>query len=300
MNFSLENNNFSKNPGKPTKLIEYLTKNGLIEHFDIDGSFEPFDKEDFYIAHYKDYVDSFFSDELEKKYKTLLGLKWCKEFAETTRYENASLYYSILHSIKNPESVCFSPTSGFHHATPRKGALFCSFSGQIIASIKIYRELGLSGCYIDLDGHYGNSIDNSYGFVNDLDKAILPEIGNINIQSTHKEYLDELEQRLEMLGKYVAEGKIHYLVFCHGADSHELDDLGRQLTTEEWVKCSEIFYSFVLELQQRLQRQIPLCLSLFGGYRKDDYNEVLSLHTADLIQCLNTLCGQSILTKSVV
>ena len=70
--------------------------------------------------------------------------------------------------------------------------------------------------------------------------------------------------------------------------------MGHQLTTDEWVQCSEIFYSFVLRLQKDLKLQIPLTLCLFGGYRKDDYDSVLSLHTVDLVKCLNILCGQSI------
>jgi hypothetical protein len=46
--------------------------------------------------------------------------------------------------------------------------------------------------------------------------------------------------------------------------------------------------------------QIPLILSLFGGYRRDDYNSVLSLHTADLVMCLNILCGRKINYKTEV
>jgi acetoin utilization deacetylase AcuC-like enzyme len=294
MSLSSKNDNSSRSPEKPKELLGFLCKNNLLNYFFIDDSFKPFEKEDFYIAHHKAYVDSFFSDDLEKRYKRLLGLSWSKELADTTIYTNASLYNSILASIKNPEQVCFSPTSVFHHAFPKKGALYCPFSGQVIASVKIYRELGLSGCYIDLDGHYGNSINNSYDFVDDLDKAIPPEIGNINIDAQHQEYLIGLEQKLKVLEKWIMEDKIQYLVFCHGADSHEWDDLGYQLSTEEWIKCSEIFYTFVLNLQQKMKRQIPLCLSLFGGYRKDDYDSVLSLHTADLVQCLNILCGRNI------
>jgi hypothetical protein len=38
-------------------------------------------------------------------------------------------------------------------------------------------------------------------------------------------------------------------------------------------------------------KQMPLILFLLGGYRKDDHNPVLSLHTAVLVACLNILCG---------
>jgi len=294
MSSTINNDNSSLSPEKPKKLIDFLIRNNLIDYFTIKDSFSPFEIEDFYIAHNKEYVDSYFSDDLGRRYKRLLGLNWNKDFAETTRYTNSSLFYSIQHSINNPNEVCFSPTSGFHHAIPSKGAFYCSFSGQVIASMKIYERYGLSGCYIDLDGHYGNSIDNSYEFVYDLDKAIPPEIGNINIDSKHQIFLDNFEDKLKILEKYIVEDKIHYLVFCHGADSHEWDDLGYQLTTDEWIKCSELFYSFVNNLQIKLNRQIPLSLSLFGGYRRDDYDSVLSLHTTDLVKCLNLLCGHNI------
>ena len=83
-------------------------------------------------------------------------------------------------------------------------------------------------------------------------------------------------------------------MFCHGADSHEWDFLGGGLTTAEWIQCSRMVYNFIKELQEETNKQIPLSLCLFGGYRSDDYDSVLSLHTSDLIECLNILCGQNI------
>jgi acetoin utilization deacetylase AcuC-like enzyme len=166
--------------------------------------------------------------------------------------------------------------------------------------VKIYREYGLCGSYIDLDGHHGNSIDNARDFVKDLDLAISPVCGNINIYSDHRKYIKELKGYLQILRKEILDNRIHYVVFCHGADSHEWDELSSQLTTEEWIECSLLVYSFINDLQVELQKQIPLILSLFGGYRKDDYDSVLSLHTADLVSCLNILCGGNIEYKPEV
>jgi len=103
-----------------------------------------------------------------------------------------------------------------------------------------------------------------------------------------------LRSNLSILRTEITEGRVHYVVFCHGADSHEWDELASQLTTEEWVECSRIVYSFIKEIESQTHRQIPLILALFGGYRRDDYNSVLSLHTADLVTCLNILCGHNI------
>ena len=293
--------NLSKSPLKPKLLMEFLAKENLSGYFCLVDDFKPFDREDFYLAHTERYVNGFF-DGIEKIRDSdgFLGIQWSEQFADSVRYTNASLYYAILNSVHNPQEISFSPTSGFHHASPEMGGLFCTFSGQVIASVKIYRSLGLSGAYIDLDGHYGNSIEDSRAFVKDLDRAIPREYGNINIASAHEQYIKTFKFYLEVLEDAFIKGKIHYLVFCHGADSHEEDDLGRQCTTEEWLACSELFYNFVKITEQKMGKPIPLALSLFGGYREDDYDSVLSLHTADLVTCLNTLCGHSLTYQAQV
>lgn len=282
---------YTLTPAKPKLMMDFLERKDLSEYFLIDGDFPPLCREDFYIAHTKDMVDNFFD---KGKTSRILNIEWSPEYAESVRYENASLYHAIRHAVQHPDEVCFSPSAAFHHANPTRGALFCAFSGQVIASMKIFYEFGLCGAYIDLDGHYGNSIDNSRDFVKDIDYAISPVCGNINIMASHEKYLEELRSNLSILRTEITEGRVHYVVFCHGADSHEWDELASQLTTEEWVECSRIVYSFIKEIESQTQRQIPLILALFGGYRRDDYNSVLSLHTADLVTCLNILCGHNI------
>jgi acetoin utilization deacetylase AcuC-like enzyme len=288
---------YSNSPAKPRLLMEYLERKNLLEYFQVDDNFPPMQKEDFYIAHTAELVDNFF--DIGKTTK-ILRIKWTPEYAESVTYANASLYHAIRYAVIHPDEVCFSPSCGFHHANPTRSALFCAFSGQVIASMKVYYEFGFCGAYIDLDGHYGNSIDNSRDFVKDIDKAISPVCGNINIMSRHEAYIEELKYNLGILRKEIIEGRVHYVVFCHGADSHEWDELASQLSTEEWVECSVLVYTFIRDLQTEIKKQIPLILSLFGGYRKDDYNSVLSLHTTDLVTCLNILCGRQIDYKTEV
>ena len=282
---------YTQTPAKPKLIMDFIERKGLSEYFLVDEDFPPFDREDFYIAHTKEMVDNFFD---KGKTSRILNIEWSPEYAESVRYENASLYHAMKYAVQHPEEVCFSPSAAFHHANPTRGALFCAFSGQVIASMKVYYEFGLCGTFIDLDGHYGNSIDNSRDFVKDIDYAISPVYGNINIMASHEKYLEELRSNLAILRTEITEGRVHYVVFCHGADSHEWDELASQLTTEEWVECSRIVYSFIKETESQIHRQIPLILTLFGGYRRDDFNSVLSLHTADLVTCLNILCGHKI------
>lgn len=289
--------NVSKSPTKPRLLIEFLKRNKLEDYFPIDCDWQPFENEEFLIAHTPEYVNAFFEGVHERIKSN--DLEWSPEFANTVRYTNASLYNAIRHAIINPGKVCFSPTSGFHHAKPNQGDGFCTFSGQVIASVKIYEEFRRVGAYIDLDGHFGNSLEDAREF-NPIVNLAVPKEFNFNPEGEHETYLLNLEAQLLNLNFALATEKVHYVVFAHGADSHEWDDcgiLGYQgtiCTTKEWLKAADMVYSMIRNISYNLGKPIPLILSLFGGYRSDDFDSVLSLHTADLVTCLNILCGNDI------
>lgn len=282
---------YSKSPLKPKLVIENLTSVGIADRFDIDGDFKPFKKVDFKVAHTRNYVDSFFSG--RGSLATSNSLPWTPELASSVKYTNASLYNAIKFANENPETITFSPTSGFHHAGPQRGSGFCTFSGQVIASVKLYREKGLKGCYLDLDGHFGNSIEDSRYYVKDLNNAI-PKGFNINPIGSDGSYTRDLENHLDRLEKAITKGDIDYVVWCHGADSHADDDLGHQCRTEYWLECSWMFYSWLNKVENKLGRSIPVTLALFGGYRKDDYQSVINLHTMDLGLCLDILTGSNL------
>jgi acetoin utilization deacetylase AcuC-like enzyme len=279
---------YSKSPLKPKLLMEYLHNNGFEDNLDIVDDFKPFTPNIFKIAHTEQYVADFFSG---TGYCGANGLPWSKELAESVKYTNSSLYHAIKYACQNPDTMTFSPTSGFHHAMPHGGAGFCTFSGQVIASVKLYRELGMRGAYFDLDGHYGNSIGDSKEFVSDLDDAI---IMNVNPKGTSIDYLKDLADNLRDLAALIRAGYIDYVVWAHGADSHKWDQLGHQLSTEEWIEASQMFYSTIKNLEQDLGKSIPVILTLFGGYRDDDYESVLSLHTSDIREGLSILCDVDI------
>lgn len=276
-------NSFSKSPSKPKIFTKQLIK--LDSRFKVNSNWKAFTKEDFYIAHTKKYVNDFFSGKEGKT--TSASLEWSQELCTSVMYTNASLYYALLHSITN-NKVTISPTSGFHHASPEHGSGFCTFSGQVIASTKIYRDLGLVGCYLDLDMHFGNSIEDSRKFVKDLNKSI-PEWANFNPELKNKSYVKELKIYLGFLEQQIIDNKIHYIVWCHGADSHNDDDLGGKVDTERWIECSKVFYRWYKNFNTKLEKTFPLVSCLFGGYRKDDYQSVINLHLADHLEMLNSV-----------
>jgi acetoin utilization deacetylase AcuC-like enzyme len=278
---------FSRSPLKPRLLLEFLTRHGLDSYFVRHDDWAPLERKDFLLAHTVEYVDAFFAG--RQPLCESNELEWSVQFADSVRYTNASLYWAIEHAVTHPEQVTFSPTSGFHHACPDSGFGFCTFSGQVIAAVKIFRERGAVGAYIDLDGHFGNSIEDSRDFAQDLNEAI-PCGCNINPIGKHGIYLQSLEEHLTDLEGQLDRNEIQYVVFAHGADSHEDDDLGGQCTTAEWLEASRVVYEMIHRVGGHLGRPVPPTLALFGGYRWDNYEAVLKLHAADLVNCLTIVC----------
>lgn len=278
-------NSYSKSPLKPMLLMKYLQDNGFGDYLDIDGSFKPFRVADFRLAHHKSYVKNFFKGVGNCRSNSI---PWSQNLVESVTYTNASLYNAIKYAVDHPRTITFSPTSGFHHAGPSGGSGFCTFSGQVIAATKIYRDSGKRAAFLDLDGHFGNSIEDSRDFVQDLNESIP---FNINPRGQHAAYIQDLKESLAQLTSAFVEGAVDYVVWCHGADSHEWDQLGYQCSTEEWLECSEIFYAWVASMERVYGIVVPVTLALFGGYRDDDYNSVLSLHSSDLQICLKRLLG---------
>jgi acetoin utilization deacetylase AcuC-like enzyme len=117
---------------------------------------------------------------------------------------------------------------------------------------------------------------------------------NINPKGSHDVYIKDFKRELELLADKIRNKQVDYVVWCHGADSHEWDDLGYQCTTKEWISCSELFYTLIRDLEAELGRHIPVTISLFGGYRRDHYESVLSLHAGDIRTGCKILLGKDI------
>jgi acetoin utilization deacetylase AcuC-like enzyme len=288
----IERVGFSQSPQKPTAMMDWLQKNNLMKYFTIEDTWHPFEKEDFLLAHSSKYVNNFFAGIAPDASSN--GLNWNSDFAESVRFTNASLYHAIKYSILN-QDVSFSPTSGFHHATPNSGRGFCSFSGQVIASIKIWNEHRIAGAYIDLDGHFGNSIEDSKDFVPEIKKAIR---ANINPSGSHEKYIKDFKNQFENVIELIRKNEIGYIVLCSGADSLVDDDLGGQVTIDEWISIKNYLYTRLAEFD-RSNCKFPTTISLFGGYRSDDYNSVLDAHTLDLVSCMQYRFGIEAEYKSV-
>lgn len=274
-------NSISKSPLKPKLVYDNLIKyTNKLEHKIVD--FVPFTKDDFLLAHTKKYVNSIYNKNDINEFNIT------DSYISSLEYTNASLYNAILGSINRPEHLHVSLTSGFHHATPYESKGFCTFSGQVIASTKIYKDLGLVGCYLDLDAHFGNSIEDSRVYTYNLNNAI-PEWANFNPDGFYDDYINNFTSYLyNVLELKIINKECDYIVYCHGTDSIDGDDLkSSKVSLKEWYTCTLILKEWYNKLCKKINRNIPLSMSLFGGYRENDYDFIINAHTTDILLLSN-------------
>lgn len=283
--------NFSKSPSKPRRFVEHLNTTVLASHVEFRDDFAPVTEAQLCTAHSERYVRAFF--EGNEPLACSNGLSWTADFADSVRYTNGSLLAAVRGALASPERIALSPTSGFHHARPERGGGFCTFSGQVIAALDVYGSSGARGAWVDLDGHFGNSIEDSRRYAPELDLA-LPRDCHLNPGGSGATYLAELRRGLAVITGRLLAGELEYVAFAHGADSHVWDDLGGQCTTAEWLEAARLVYRCVADVSCRLGRPVPLVLALFGGYRDDHPASVLELHCADLAIALRELTGTAV------
>ncbi len=282
---------FSKSPTKPRRFMEFLPRTPLWAHVKQERLFPRVTREQLLTAHTREYVEAYLDG--HEPLASSCGIDWTPEQRDSVLFTNGALVSAVMHALAHPEEITMAPVSGLHHARPERGEGFCTFSGQVIAGVEAWRRRGVHGAWIDLDQHFGNSIEDARDFrVGQVEP--IPEGCNLNINATHKEYLAELSVKLTQLGERVLSGEIHYVGVAHGADSHEWDSLGGAVTTEEWVSAAAMVYDRIRAWSARLGRPVPVVMALFGGYRDDDPDSVLGLHAMDLAQALHWLGGNNL------
>jgi acetoin utilization deacetylase AcuC-like enzyme len=278
--------NYSKSPSKPARFVSYLRETPLWQHVAVTADFAPVTRQQLLLAHQPAYVDAFLTGQRPDCESS--GLAWSPAFRNSVLWTNGCMLAAIEAAVAHPTQVTMAPVSGFHHARPASGSGFCTFSGQVVAALHLYRTQGLRGVWFDLDGHFGNSIEDSRAWAPDLNEAIASHC-NVNPIGAHGNYLASLDRHIAQIRQDLLDGSVDYVCFAHGADSHEWDQLGHQCTTEEWLEASRRIYHMLREV--RAVRPVPVTLALFGGYRDDHPKAVLGLHAMDLAQCLHLLGG---------
>jgi acetoin utilization deacetylase AcuC-like enzyme len=168
--------------------------------------------------------------------------------------------------------VAFNVAGGTHHAGANWGEGFCLLNDQAIAAnYLLNKELASSILIIDLDVHQGNGTaqifenerrvftfsmhgDKNFPFRkerSDLDIPLPDAIEDV-------EYLKLLKDTLpDLIGKH----KPDFIFYLAGVDILASDKLGKLALTKNGCKQRDRFV-----LEQCQQRQIPVQVSMGGGY----------------------------------
>jgi len=291
---------YSQSPTKPRRFMDFVERQTPLGKYQaVYGDFSPVPREQLLTAHIPAYVQAVLEGRpivgVEGSYGPAVnphssGIEWSPALRDSVLWTNGSLLSATRSAILHPTEIHLSPTSGFHHARPDRGDGFCTFSGQVIAALDAWQRGRKRGAWIDLDGHDGNSIDDSIEFRPELEQAIR---ANLNPSGWHEDYIKSLVCGLVELREEVVAGEIDYVCVALGADNHEHDNLCGEghLTTEEWIAAVDLVFSFIRDSAIVRGTPLPVVLTLFGGYRDDHPESVLGLHAMGVARALYWLAG---------
>ena len=203
-----------------------------------------------------------------------IGFPWSEKMVERSRRSAGATIAAAKTAMQ--EGISGNLAGGTHHAYRNRGSGFCVFNDAAVAARTLQKEINskLRIAIVDLDVHQGNGT-----------ASILQEDSSIFTLSIHGEnnfpfkkessnldfgladecedqtYLTALEQCLEQLDRRFQPDS---LIFLAGADPHEDDRLGRlNISSEGMRRRDEIV------LQYALERNLPIALSMAGGYGKE-------------------------------
>ena len=259
-----KNVSYSPSAGKPQKVVDRFLNYPQVR---IMSDWAPLTRTDLYTSHTCDYVNGVLDGREPNGFGNFL-----KEVADSLPYTSGSLYHASAHALKN--QVAISPTSGFHHAQYRSGGAFCTFNGLTIAAQLLRRKNKVNRVgIIDFDAHYGN------GTVDIIEQLKLDYIQHLTY-GRHFRTFPSAEAWLNNIRKDLEPfNDCDILLYQAGADPHENDPLGGDLTTEQMRKRDQLVFQFAKE------KGIPIAWNLAGGYQQD-FNKVLELHENTLLACL--------------
>jgi len=265
------NESYSPSAGKPQKVVERFLKHSQVQ---IMYDWAPLTRADLYTSHTCDYVNGVLDGSEPNGFGNFL-----KEIADSLPYTSGSLYNAAVYALKN--EVAISPTSGFHHAQYQSGGAFCTFNGLTIAAQLLRRRNKVNRVgIIDFDAHYGN------GTVDIIEQLKLDYIQHLTY-GRHFRTFPNAEAWLKNLSKDLEPfSDCDILLYQAGADPHENDPLGGDLTTEQMRKRDHLVFQFAKD------KGIPIAWNLAGGYQQD-FEKVLELHENTLLACLEVFQSTS-------
>ena len=225
-------------------------------------------------AHDASYLIKVLQGSLSPQEQQEIGFPWSTQMVERSRRSAGATLAAAKIALK--EGVAANLAGGTHHAYRNKGSGFCVFNDSAIAARALQKEIHprLKVAIIDLDVHQGNGtasiLENdpsifTFSIHGENNFPFSKEVSDLDIglpDGTRDEfYLAALHQGLEKLEERF---KPDFIIYLAGADPHEGDRLGKLSITKNGMgQRDECVFQFALD------RQIPIAISMAGGYGKE-------------------------------
>ncbi|MBU3582882.1 histone deacetylase [Polynucleobacter sp. 15G-AUS-farblos] len=225
-------------------------------------------------AHDPQYLINIIQGNLSPKEQREIGFPWSERMVERSRRSAGATVAACKAAMS--EGIAVNLAGGTHHAYRDMGSGFCVFNDSAIAARALQKEVSskLKIAIIDLDVHQGNGTasilqqdssiftlsihgENNFPFqkeVSDLDFGLADECEDQTYLKALENCLDQLDRRF----------RPDSLIFLAGADPHEGDRLGRLKISSAGMRLRD-----ETVLQYALNRNLPIALSMAGGYGKE-------------------------------
>ena len=225
-------------------------------------------------AHDPQYLINIIGGHLSASEQREIGFPWSEKMVERSRRSAGATVAACKTSLT--EGVSVNLAGGTHHAYRDMGSGFCVFNDSVIAARALQKEMNpkLKVAIIDLDVHQGNGTasilqndhsiftlsihgENNFPFkkeVSNLDYGLPDGCDDQTYLQALTHCLDELDSRF----------KPDCLIFLAGADPHVDDRLGRLNISSEGMRLRD-----EAVLAYALDRNLPIALSMAGGYGKE-------------------------------
>ena len=225
-------------------------------------------------AHDPAYLIKVLQGNLSPEEQREIGFPWSEKMVERSRRSSGATIAAAKAAIK--DGIAVNLAGGTHHAYRDRGSGFCVFNDSVIAARALQKEINpkLQIAVIDLDVHQGNGTASI--LKNDSSIFTLSIHGQNNFPFTKEQsnldidlpdgcddatYLNALEDSLNELNERFS---VDFIIYLAGADPHENDRLGRLKLSKDGIKRRD-----ELVFQYAMRNQIPLALSMAGGYGKN-------------------------------
>ena len=217
-------------------------------------------------AHDRAYVEGVLGGRIDNGFDNRLP-----EVNATLPWTSGSIRSAAMHAAKTGES-CYSPTSGFHHASYADGGGFCTFNGLMVAAHAVRASNPAARiAIIDCDRHYGNGTDDIIARTSAASWIAHYTFGaHVITPANADRWLGELGDIVQntIAGAAVA-------IYQAGADPHIDDPLGRILTSAQMAERDRIVFS------ECAKARVPVVTNLAGGYQSP-VEKVIALHVQTL------------------